>query len=145
MRMIEWLGQSTGVEVPTTRYREGIVLLPEAKRSGGNHRLYSRRMQERRALVRHARDLGFPPGTIRDLPSRSGWPGQPCAGACAIASAEHQGVQARISRLLAPKAELQRMVTQCPGGRIAECHVIEVLGNHSRYTRNHRAYAQAPV
>ncbi|MFN4204706.1 MAG: MerR family transcriptional regulator, partial [Tabrizicola sp.] len=35
------------------------------------------------------------------------------------------------------KAELERMVLQCAGGRIANCRVIEVLGDHSLCTTEH--------
>ena len=36
------------------------------------------------------------------------------------------------------KAELERMVVQCAGGKIADCRVIEVLGDHSLCATDHR-------
>jgi len=36
------------------------------------------------------------------------------------------------------KSELERMVMQCAGGRIADCRVIEVLGDHSLCDSDHR-------
>lgn len=137
MLTIGKLGQSTGVKVPTIRYYEEIGLLPEAERSAGNQRLYTRRTQERLTFIRHARELGFPLDAIRDLLSLSDRPDRPCAAVDAIASAQLVAVEARISRLLALKAELQRMVTQCAGGRIADCRVIEVLGDHSQCAHDH--------
>ena len=59
MLTIGKLGASAGVKVPTIRYYEQIGLLPEAERSSGNQRLYSRKAMERLAFIRHARDLGF--------------------------------------------------------------------------------------
>ena len=97
MLTIGKLGASAGVKVPTIRYYEQIGLLPEAERSSGNQRLYSRKAMERLAFIRHARDLGF---TL--------------------------------------EAELQRMVLQCAGGKICDCRVIEVLGDHSLCSTDHR-------
>ena len=59
MLSIGKLGAQAGVKVPTIRYYEQIGLLPEAERSAGNQRLYSRKSMERLAFIRHARDLGF--------------------------------------------------------------------------------------
>lgn len=57
MYSIGELSRRTGVKVPTIRYYEQIGLLPEAERSSGNQRLYSRKAMERLAFIRHARDL----------------------------------------------------------------------------------------
>lgn len=96
-------------------------------------------------FIRPARELGFPLDAIRDLLSLSDRPDQSCAAVDAIASAQLVAVEARIARLMALKAELQRMVTQCAGGRIADCHVIEVLGDHSLCEHDHSADALAPT
>ena len=50
MLTIGKLGQHAGVKVPTIRYYEQIGLLPEAERSAGNQRLYSRRALDRLAF-----------------------------------------------------------------------------------------------
>jgi hypothetical protein len=46
-------------------------------------------------------------------------------------------VEARIARLTALKAELERMITQCAQGTIADCRIIEVLGEHSHCAQDH--------
>ncbi|OZA07574.1 MAG: hypothetical protein B7Y02_13720, partial [Rhodobacterales bacterium 17-64-5] len=74
----------------------------------------------------------------RDLLSLADRPDQSCAAADAIAQAQLMEVESRIARLTALKAELERMVVQCAGGRIADCRVIEVLGNHSLCATDHR-------
>ena len=132
MLTIGKLGEAAGVKVPTIRYYEQVGLLPEAERSAGNQRLYSRRTMDRLTFIRHARELGFPLDAIRDLLSLSDRPDQSCAAADAIAQTQLAAVGARIVRLLALKAELERMVVQCAGGVIADCRVIEVLGDHSQ-------------
>lgn len=138
MLTIGKLGQAAGVKVPTVRYYEQIGLLPEAERSAGNQRLYDRKALDRLAFIRHARELGFPLEAIRDLLSLSDRPDQPCAAADAIARAQLVAVEARIARLAALKRELERMIVQCAHGKIADCGVIETLGDHSLCHSDHR-------
>lgn len=137
MLTIGKLGQAAGVKVPTIRYYEQIGLLPEAERSAGNQRLYGRKALDRLAFIRHARELGFPLDAIRDLLSLSDRPDQPCAAADAIARAQLAAVEARIVRLAALKGELERMIVQCARGKIADCRVIETLGDHSLCHSDH--------
>ena len=146
MQSIGKLSEAAGVKVPTIRYYEQIGLLPEAERSGGNQRLYTRAAQDRLAFIRHARELGFPLDAIRDLLGLSDRPDQSCAAVDTIARKQLRAVEGRIARLQALKAELERMVDHCAGGRIADCRVIEVLGNHkycaADHGRDHHAVAE---
>lgn len=131
------LSEATGVKVPTIRYYEQIGLLPEPERSAGNQRLYSRQTQDRLAFIRHSRDLGFPLEAIRELLSLSDEPERPCEAADAIAKRQLRAVNARIFRLKALREELERMVEQCACGTIADCRVIEVLGDHHLCAHDH--------
>ncbi len=137
MLTIGKLGLAARVKVPTIRYYEQIGLLPDPDRSAGNQRLYSHATLDRLSFIRHARDLGFTLEAIRDLLSLSDRPDQSCAAADAIAKAQLAEVESRLARLTALKAELERMVVQCAGGRIADCRVIEVLGDHSLCATDH--------
>ena len=137
MLSIGKLSEAAGVKVPTIRYYEQIGLLPEAGRSTGNQRLYGPAACDRLAFIRHARDLGFPLEAIRDLLGMSDRPDQPCAAVDSIAKAQLLAVEGRIARLMALKSELERMVAQCAGGSVADCRVIEVLGNHSHCSADH--------
>lgn len=138
MLTIGKLGEAAGVKVPTIRYYEQIGLLPEPDRSAGNQRLYGQSALDRLAFIRHARELGFPLDAIRDLLSLSDRPDQSCAAADVIARAQLAEVESRLGRLTALKGELERMVVQCAGGRIADCRVIEVLGDHSLCATDHQ-------
>jgi DNA-binding transcriptional MerR regulator len=142
MLTIGKLSEAAGVKVPTIRYYEQIGLLPEAERSAGNQRLYGNRAMDRLTFIRHARELGFPLDAIRDLLSLSDRPDQSCAEADAIAKSQLAAVEARIARLTALKSELERMVVQCAGGVIADCRVIEVLGDHSQCRTHYHAAAE---
>jgi DNA-binding transcriptional MerR regulator len=139
MLTIGKLGLAAGVKVPTIRYYEQIGLLPEPDRSSGNQRLYPNATLDRLAFVRHARELGFPLDAIRDLLSLSDNPDQSCAAADAIAKSQLAATKARINRLRALEAELERMVDQCACGTISDCRVIEVLGDHSQCAHEHGA------
>lgn len=127
----------TGVKVPTIRYYEQIGLLPAPGRSAGNQRVYDDAMLERLAFIRHARDLGFPLSDIQDLLAMADDPDRSCAAADIIATRQLASVKARIARLTALQQELERMLTQCSHGTIADCRVIEVLGNHDLCARDH--------
>lgn len=137
MLTIGKLGASAGVKVPTIRYYEQIGLLPDPDRSAGNQRLYPKATMDRLAFIRHARELGFPLEAIRDLLSLSDRPDQSCAAADAIAKAQLLATRARIARLRALEAELERMVSQCACGTISDCRVIEVLGDHAHCAHDH--------
>lgn len=134
MLTIGKLGEAAGVKVPTIRYYEQVGLLPPAERSAGNQRLYGKATLDRLRFIRHARDLGFPLEAVRDILSLSDQPDQSCAAADAIAKAQLAAVRARIARLQALEAELERMVVQCAHGTVADCRVIEVLSDHSLCT-----------
>lgn len=137
MLSIGKLSEATGVKVPTIRYYEQIDLLPEPSRTTGNQRFYDRQTLERLAFIRHARDLGFSLEAIRELLSLSDDPSQPCAAADEIAARQLAAVNARIARLTALREELERMLRQCACGTIADCRVIEVLGNHELCAHEH--------
>jgi DNA-binding transcriptional MerR regulator len=127
------VAEATGCKVQTIRYYEQIGLLPAPGRSRGNQRLYDDRAVERLAFIRHARGLGFPLDAIRDLLDLADRPDRPCDEADAIARAQLDLVERRLSRLTALKAELERMIAQCHGGRSADCRVIEPLGDRAEF------------
>ncbi|QCO54435.1 MerR family transcriptional regulator [Pseudorhodobacter turbinis] len=143
MLTIGKLSKTAGVKVPTIRYYEEIGLLPEAERSAGNQRLYGTATMDRLSFIRHARDLGFTLEAIRDLLSLSDTPDQSCAAADQIAKAQLVAVRDRLVRLRALEVELERMIAQCAHGTIADCRVIEVLGNHDLCGHAHDAPGHA--
>lgn len=132
MFTIGHVARAAGAKVQTIRYYEQIGLLRQAPRSEGNRRLYTETDIDRLAFICHARELGFPLDSIRELLSLSDDPDKPCEMADAIARRQLDQVERRIERLNALKAELERMVAQCRGGKVSDCRVIEVLGDHGQ-------------
>ena len=121
-----------GCKVQTVRYYEQIGILPEPVRTRGNQRLYGETDLQRLTFVRHAREMGFPLSAVRDLLSLADDPECACEAADIIAREQLEQVNRRITHLQALKKELERMIKQCRGGAIADCRVIEVLGDHSK-------------
>jgi DNA-binding transcriptional MerR regulator len=119
----------SGVKIPTIRYWEEIGLLAPP-RSEGKRRVYGSADLKRLAFIRHARELGFEIEAIRTLLSLQDAPDRPCAEADAIARARLSDVEERIASLQALKVELARMIEGCAHGTIADCRVIEVVGDH---------------
>lgn len=122
----------SGVKVPTIRYYEAVGLLPAPPRTEGNRRSFNPEDVRRLGFIRHARDLGFGLDAIRTLLALQAQPNQPCADADALARARLADVEGMIRRLTALKGELMAMIDSCDHRRVADCRVIEVLGDHSQ-------------
>lgn len=131
------VSKATGCKIQTIRYYEEIGLIPSPDRSEGNQRVYEQGHVERLRFVKHARELGFSLAAIRDLLSLSDNPDQSCDAVDFIARDQLAHVERRIDRLQSLKVELQRMITQCSGGRVKDCRIIEVLGDHDHCVTDH--------
>jgi DNA-binding transcriptional MerR regulator len=125
------LSRRSGCKVPTIRYYEQIGLMPEPRRSTGNTRLYGPEHIQRLTFINHCRQLGFSQVAIRELLDFTDHPERSCDAVAEIASAHLDEVNRRIDRLTALKAELERMITACGGGRVDQCSIIETLAAHS--------------
>jgi DNA-binding transcriptional MerR regulator len=123
------LSRETGVKVPTIRYYEGIGLLAAPPRTESNRRTYGPEDVKRLRFIRHARDLGFEVDAIRQLLALAAHPEKPCAHADDLARAHLQGIDDKIARLVALRAEVQAMVETCEQGTVRNCRVMEVLAD----------------
>jgi DNA-binding transcriptional MerR regulator len=119
----------SGVKVPTIRYYEQIGILPAPERTDSQRRLYDPTDLRRLAFIRHARELGFDLEAIRTLLSLQDDPDRSCGAADEIARARLAEVEQRIANLMSLKTELERMLTMCAEGRVADCRVIETLAD----------------
>jgi DNA-binding transcriptional MerR regulator len=131
------LAKRTGTQVQTIRYSEQIGLMPEPGRTGGGERRYGDTDLDRLAFIRHARQLGFGLEAIRELLDLSDHQNRPCTEVDAIARRQLRRVERRMARLGALKAELERMINECSGGRTADCQVLTVLRDHSECRTEH--------
>jgi len=124
------LARETGVKVPTIRFYESIGLMPQPKRTAANRRLYGEDALRRLKFVRHARELGFDVQQIRNLLGLADDLQRPCAEVDAIARLHLKDIDSRIKRLKALRSEMSRMIDECGHGKVADCRILEVLGNH---------------
>lgn len=125
------LARQTDCKVQTVRHYEQLGIMPKPARSPGNQRLYGKPDADRLAFIRHARELGFPLPTIRELRELSDKPHESCCAVDEIVRVQLREVEGKIARLRAIRAELQRMIRRCRQGEIAQCRVVEVLADHT--------------
>ena len=123
------LARRTRVKVPTIRYYEQIGLLPSPPRSEGQQRRYDASHAARLNFIRHARELGFEIGAIRELLAMNAKPDQSCVEVDEMARRHIAEIDRRIAHLTTLRAELQRTVDECGRGRVCECRVIETLAD----------------
>jgi len=133
------LANVTGTKAETIRYYERIGLLPKPGRTEGNYRDYGPADQERLTFIRHARGLGFDIADIRSLLDLGEDPGRDCGEADRIASGHLEAVERKIAQLQQLRDELKRMIKQCRGGQIADCRIMQTLGDHGFCEADHPA------
>ena len=131
------LAQAAGVHVQTLRYYETERLLVPSAHTPGGQRRYTAADLRRLHFIRHAREFGFPIEQIRELLGLAADRDRSCAEVDAIARRHRELVQRRIRLLQELDAELERMVTECAGGRVTDCRVLEVLGDHDCCRADH--------
>lgn len=121
------LARQTGTKAETIRYYEKIGLLQPPLRSDGNYRYYSAQDQRRLSFVRRARELGFSIEQIRELIALGEQREHECSSVDDVVRAHITDIARRIRDLQALQGELERMIGNCPGGRVADCRVLEAL------------------
>ncbi|NNE85869.1 MAG: helix-turn-helix domain-containing protein [Alphaproteobacteria bacterium] len=124
------LARRTGCKVPTIRYFEQVGLLPQPPRSSGNHRLYGAQHLALLGFIRHSRELGFSQKDIREMLDLANFPDHSCESIDAIARGHLADVDRRIDALTRLKAELERMIGECEGGKVTDCRIMESLADH---------------
>lgn len=121
------LAKATETKVETIRYYERIGLLPAPSRTRGNYRSYSPKQLGQLSFIRRARDLGFSLSQIRELLGLSDQRRRSCEAVDTIAREHLAEVDRKIADLAALRRELDRIISQCSRGTIAECRIIDAL------------------
>lgn len=129
LMMIGDLGRMTGTKLNTIRFYEQVGLLPEPARTTSGRRTYGEKDVKRLVFIRHARKLGFGTAMIRSLLDLAAQPERRCASAREIALKHLSEVETRLCSLVVLKTELERIVADCSGDRLAaDCGILEALG-----------------
>jgi Cu(I)-responsive transcriptional regulator len=124
------LAALAGSNPETIRYYERIGLLPPPSRTHGNYRDYAKAHLDRLTFIRHARGLGFEIADIRSLLDLGEQPERDCGEVDHIASGHLRAVERKIEQLRQLRSELNRMLSQCRGGQIADCRIMGALADH---------------
>ena len=126
------LSSESGVQIETIRYYESVNLMPEPERTSGKQRRYTQNDVKRLSFIRHARELGFEAADIADILAMTEKSDASCDKIDGIARNHLAIVEDKIASLKALKKELVRMLDHCGTGKVADCHVIEVLFDHAK-------------
>lgn len=121
------LARATGTKVVTIRYYEQAGLLPTPRRTTGNYRAYDADHLHRLRFIRRCRDLGFSVDQVRDLLALTENREKDCCAVDQIAQEHLATVRQKIVDLSRLADELERISSQCQGGTVAECRIIEAL------------------
>lgn len=121
------LSRMTDTKVETIRFYEKSGLLAEPPRTEGNYRSYAPADLNRLSFIRRARDLGFSLDQIRVLLDLADDRSRSCEAVDEIAKEHLAEVERKIADLKALRSELDRLISRCRCGTIAECRIIETL------------------
>ena len=119
------LAAQSGCNIETIRYYEQIGILPP--RSSGGHRLYGQTLVKRLNFIRRSRELGFTLEEIRDLLRLVDGGKYTCAQVETLAREHARDIRRKIADLKKLKTVLEEMASQCSGGTIPKCPIIDTL------------------
>ncbi|HEV8439532.1 MAG TPA: helix-turn-helix domain-containing protein [Methylomirabilota bacterium] len=121
------LSERTGCNIETIRYYERIGLMPRTGRSDGGHRLYGEDHVKRLGFIRRSRELGFTLDQIRTLLRLVDGRRYTCAQVKRITVGHLEEIHRKVNDLRKIERVLRDMATQCDGGAVPKCAVIDAL------------------
>ena len=121
------LASATATKVETVRYYEMIGLLPPPARTSANYRAYGNEHLARLSFIRRARDLGFRLEAVRELLTLSDDKAQSCEAVYGIARVHLTEIDRKVRDLKSLRSELNRVISSCSHGTVADCKIIETL------------------
>ncbi len=125
------LARQAGVNIETIRYYEKIRLMPEPYRTGNGYRVYDDADLKRLSFIRRCRELGFSLDEVRDLLGLVDGGDYTCAEVRDLSIVRLGDVRQKIRDLRKMERTLKEMVSQCDGGLVPECPIVDRL-----YTSN---------
>ena len=117
----------TQVKVETIRYYEKIGIIPHPPRNSPGYRIYSASHLERLSFVRRSRELGFSQPEVRKLLTLVDEHKYTCAEVQEITAKQLAAVRNRIKDLRKLEKALANMISECDGGDIPECPIVDIL------------------
>ncbi len=127
------LARAAGVNIETIRYYEKIELMPEPIRAGDGYRVYDETGLKRLSFIRRCRELGFSLDEVRDLLGLVDGGDYTCAEVRDLSIVRLGDVRQKIRDLRKMERTLKDMVSQCDGGLIPECPIVDRLYTSSGF------------
>lgn len=121
------LAKRFGCHLETVRYYEKIGLLHPPARSQGGYRLYKTDDQRRLRFILRGRELGFSIDELRSLLSLVDSETYTCGEIHDLTVDHLGGVRRKIADLKRLEGTLARISSECSGGEVPECPVIDAL------------------
>jgi len=121
------LSEQTDCKIETIRYYEKIGLLPEPLRTEGGYRNYNEDHLKRLMFIRRSRELGFSIEEIRALLGLADSADYTCGEVKALTDQHLQSVKNKITDLHKLEKTLAKMSSQCDGGTVPECPIMDAL------------------
>jgi MerR family mercuric resistance operon transcriptional regulator len=125
--LIGTFSERTGCHIETIRYYESIKLLPKPPRTQGGHRLYDREQVKRLVFIRRSRELGFSLDEIRTLLRLVDGKRYTCQEVKTITETHLEDVKRKIADLRRLQKTLAAISSQCKGGSVPACPIIDTL------------------
>lgn len=132
------LSKQTGCHIETIRYYERIGLLARPPRTEGGHRIYDNEQLKRLVFIRRSRELGFSLEEIRTLLRLVDGKRYTCQEVKRLTDRHLADVTKKISDLRKLQKTLRTISSQCEGGLVPDCPIIDALfeKNGHKYLRN---------
>ena len=127
------LARQAGVNVETIRYYEKIELMPEPLRMGNGYRVYDEADLKRLSFIRRCRELGFSLDEVRGLLGLVDGGDYTCAEVRDLSIVRLGDVRQKIRDLRKMERTLKDMVSQCKGGLVPECPIVDRLYTSSGF------------
>ncbi len=121
------LARQAGVNIETIRYYEKIELMPEPIRADNGYRVYGETGLKRLSFIRRCRELGFSLDEVRGLLGLVDGGDYTCAEVRDLSIVRLGDVRQKIRDLRKMERTLKEMVSQCDGGLVPECPVVDRL------------------
>jgi len=125
------LSERAGCHIETIRYYERIGLMPRPARSEGGHRLYGEEQVKRLGFIRRSRELGFTLDQVRTLLRLVDGRRYTCAQVKRVTVEHLDEIHRKVEDLRKIERVLKDMATQCDGGAVPQCPVIDALFDHA--------------
>ena len=127
------LAREAGVNIETIRYYEKIGLLPEPVRADNGYRVYGETGLKRLSFIRRCRELGFSLDEVRGLLGLVDGGDYTCAEVRDLSIVRLGDVRQKIRDLRKMERTLKDMVSECDGGLVPECPIVDRLYTSSGF------------